>query len=132
MSSEVDRDAIVKKSAELLRSGAKMLSTQCPLCGSPLFMLKTGEVVCPLHGRVIVVEREEEAVSASLDAVLMKLEEKAAARLSLLLNQVDELGESPSPRELQLLKTVYNWLRAVRASREIRAIKSVPDEGKPR
>ncbi|BCS91728.1 hypothetical protein L3N51_00865 [Metallosphaera sp. J1] len=50
----------VKRAAELLRQGATMLSESCPLCNSPLYKLKNGEIVCPVHGRVIIARDEEE------------------------------------------------------------------------
>lgn len=37
-----------------------MLSESCPLCNSPLYKLKNGEIVCPVHGRVIIARDEEE------------------------------------------------------------------------
>ncbi|MGD2142812.1 MAG: Sjogren's syndrome/scleroderma autoantigen 1 family protein, partial [Candidatus Bathyarchaeota archaeon] len=36
----------MKSMAELLRSGATMLSRSCPECDSPLFKLKSGDIVC--------------------------------------------------------------------------------------
>jgi len=53
----------VKKMAELLKSGAAMLAETCPVegCNLPLFKLKSGEVVCPVHGRVFLVKTDEEA-----------------------------------------------------------------------
>lgn len=66
-------DEPVKKAAELLRQGAAMLSEACPICHSPLFKLKSGEVVCPVHGRVYLVRSDEEEAKVkrqvSLEAV---------------------------------------------------------------
>ena len=128
--SGVDKDLIIKKSAELLRAGAKMLSSQCPLCGSPLFQLKTGEVVCPVHGKVIIIEKEEEVIQVSLDTVLIKLEEKAMSRLTSLMNQIDDLKEKPSMNERSLLRTIKEWLDVIYASRKIRTIKEQSIEKK--
>lgn len=122
----VDRDFIIKRSAELLRAGARMLSSQCPACGSPLFQLKTGEVVCPLHGKVIVVEKEEEVVHASLDAMLIRLEEKVMGRIYSLMNGIDELKERPSVEERRLVKAIKEWLEVVYAARKIRLLKETP------
>ena len=121
--SGVDKDFIIKKSAELLRAGAKMLSSQCPVCGSPLFQLKTGEVVCPVHGKVIIIEKEEDVIQVSLDSALIKLEEKAINRLASLISQIDELREKPSINERNLLKTIKEWLEVIYASRKIRLFK---------
>lgn len=53
----------VKVMAELLKSGAVMLADTCPVegCNLPLFKLKSGEIICPRHGKVHVVKTEEEA-----------------------------------------------------------------------
>ena len=36
----------MKGMADLLRKGATMLSRSCPECGTPLFQLKSGDIVC--------------------------------------------------------------------------------------
>lgn len=38
----------MKEMAELLRKGASMLGETCPQCGTPLFRLPGGEIICPL------------------------------------------------------------------------------------
>jgi UPF0148 protein len=81
--------------AELLKSGAIMLAETCPVegCHLPLFKLKTGEVVCPVHGRVYIVKTEEEAreiyTKTYLAHVIEKLEIYALKTLENLLNAPD-------------------------------------------
>ena len=43
----------LKKIGELLRQGARMLSDACPECGTPLFQLSSGEVICPMCNRPV-------------------------------------------------------------------------------
>jgi UPF0148 protein len=43
----------MKKMADLLRNGAKMLGDSCPECGTPIFQLKSGEIICPRCQRPI-------------------------------------------------------------------------------
>ncbi|ARM75693.1 Sjogren's syndrome/scleroderma autoantigen 1 family protein [Acidianus manzaensis] len=66
-------DDSIKKAAELLRQGATMLSESCPICNSPLFKLKSGDIVCPVHGKVYLVKSDEEEAKIkrefSLDSV---------------------------------------------------------------
>ncbi|RLG83278.1 MAG: hypothetical protein DRO18_08050 [Thermoprotei archaeon] len=45
MSTKPSREELIRKMTELLRSGAIMLDQACPLCGSPLFRLRSGEGV---------------------------------------------------------------------------------------
>jgi len=81
--------------AELLKSGAIMLAETCPVegCHLPLFKLKTGEVVCPVHGRVYIVKTEEEAreiyTKTYLAHVVEKLEIYALKTLENLLKAPD-------------------------------------------
>jgi UPF0148 protein len=41
-------DISMKKMAELLRKGARMLGDSCPECNTPLFQLKSEEIICPV------------------------------------------------------------------------------------
>jgi len=52
----------IRLMAELLRSGATLTDLSCPVCASPLFRLKSGELWCAqCQKKVIVVKEEEEA-----------------------------------------------------------------------
>jgi len=97
---------IVKKMAQLMMQGATMLSETCPLDGLPLFRLRTGEVVCPLHGRVMLVSSEEEAREAEVDASVREAEYYAAGK-------VREALERGDPEQ------VLKWLEVIEASRRI-------------
>ncbi len=81
MSKEEKNEEVVKKMSDLMRSGAVMLEQACPLCGLPLFRIRSGEVVCPIHGPVKIVKSEEEAVEAVSSAVLRELEKAVARKL---------------------------------------------------
>ena len=78
---------VVKKMADLLRAGAAMLSERCPICGLPLFRLKSGEVVCPVHGRVYIVKTESEATRITVQGVLENLERVAAEEIAKALEK---------------------------------------------
>ena len=78
---------VVKKMADLLRAGAAMLSERCPICGLPLFRLKSGEVVCPVHGRVYIVKTESEATRITVQGVLENLERIAAEEIAKALEK---------------------------------------------
>lgn len=45
----------MKEMAELLRKGASMLSETCPRCGTPLFELPGGEIICPTCQRTVKI-----------------------------------------------------------------------------
>lgn len=111
-------DEATKRMAEYLKSGATMLSEECPNCHVPLFRLK-GEVLCPKCGaRVILVKSDEEMVAARTPIVLEDVEETVVMKIRELndmlkrerdLEELDQLGS--------LLST---WLDVLGKVREIR------------
>ncbi|MFH0850041.1 MAG: Sjogren's syndrome/scleroderma autoantigen 1 family protein [Candidatus Bathyarchaeota archaeon] len=67
----------MKEMGELLRKGARMMSEACPECGTPLFRLKSGEIVCPSCNRPVKMVKGDEtqeslAQQSSLEATLRK------------------------------------------------------------
>jgi len=112
---EEDREAIIKKSVELLKQGATMLPEHCPACMSPLYRLRSGEVVCPLHGRVLLVKRDEELLKASVESVLSAIEERVAAKLSSYVDAIKEASGSVEEREVA--KRLKLWLEVLEAVR---------------
>ena len=112
-----DRDEALRRMTELLRTGAVMLDLTCPICGLPLFRLKSGEIICPIHGKVHVVSSEEEARRVRVDAVIEELEELAATRLSALMRETLR-GES----EEAVLGLMVKWLDIIERCRRIRSV----------
>jgi len=45
----------IKRMAEYLRQGAKMLSINCPECNNPLFKLKSSEILCPSCQKTVII-----------------------------------------------------------------------------
>ncbi len=112
-----DRGEALKRMTELLRTGAIMLDLTCPICGLPLFRLKSGEIVCPIHGKVHVVSSEEEARRVRVDAVIEELEELAATRLSALMKEVLSGRD-----EEAVLGLMIKWLDVMERCRRIRSV----------
>ena len=81
---------VIRQMADLLRAGATMLAERCPLCGLPLFRLRSGEIVCPQHGRVFVVKSEREYRKVSAQGVLEELEELATKKISELISKLEK------------------------------------------
>jgi UPF0148 protein len=97
-------DEGVRKMAKLLSAGATMLSKSCPDCGSPLFKLKDGKMLCascgysPDHAaadkRAAPEHRAEEGGPADeLNGILK-------GKLSLM---VGALKEAKDPNEIKSL-----------------------------
>lgn len=86
---------VIKIMTQLMAQGAVMLEQTCPICGLPLFRLKNGDVVCPLHGKVYIVNSDEEAREVEIDETLRRLEYFASVRLRELMDKgdVSEAGD---------------------------------------
>ena len=97
----------MKEMAELLRSGAKMLSESCPECGTPLFQLKSEDIVCANCQRrvVIVPEGEETTVEAG-----MRLESLETTIYQKLVSLGEVLAEETEPSRIKDLSEVINSL----------------------
>lgn len=115
MSSD-DRSEVVKRMSDLMKSGAVMLEQTCPLCGLPLFRLKSGEVVCPVHGPVKIVKSEDEAVEAVTSTVLRELERVVVRKLHTYINTLlkEEGLDSSDLRDLIYLLDVLERVRRMR------------------
>jgi Uncharacterized Zn-finger containing protein len=81
--------------ANLMAQGAVMLEQTCPICGLPLFRLKNGDVVCPVHGKVYLVSSDEEAREVEIDETLRQVEYMAAVKIREYLRQgeVDQVSD---------------------------------------
>ncbi len=100
----------MKRMVQLLQQGAVMLAETCPICGLPLFRLKNGEVVCPIHGRVVIVSSDEEEREVHIDEAVKLAEYQAALRVQSAL-------ESGEPEE------VVRWLNVIEAAERIRKLR---------
>jgi len=83
----------VKRMADLLKSGATMLSDVCPECGSPLFKVK-GNIFCAKCNKPVVYARAtgpQATVSSSmlLDSVEQTVVAKIAETNELLKQEKD-------------------------------------------
>ena len=92
---------VIRQMADLLRAGATMLAERCPLCGLPLFRLRSGEIVCPQHGRVFIVKSESEYRKVSAQGVLEELEELATKKISELISKLEKGYDRDAINELR-------------------------------
>lgn len=107
----VSEEEVQKRMAALLRSGAAMLAETCPLDGYPLFRLKTGEIVCPVHGRVFVVSSESEAEEVEIDFVVSKIALYAARKA------YQSMSSNSDPDEVRA------WLSVLEAAERVRSLR---------
>jgi UPF0148 protein len=107
----------MKRMVQLLQQGAVMLAETCPICGLPLFRLKSGEVVCPVHGRVVIVSSDEEEREVHIEEAVKLAEYRAALRVQEAL----ERGEA---------EEVLRWLNVIEAAERIRGLRSQRARGR--
>ena len=104
---------VVRRMAELMMQGAVMLAETCPLDGLPLFRLKNGDIICPVHGKIILVHDEAEAENIKIDSILHATEKYAAG-------QVERLLETGPPEE------IVKWLEVIEKIENIKKLRSLP------
>ncbi|MFW9990402.1 MAG: Sjogren's syndrome/scleroderma autoantigen 1 family protein [Candidatus Odinarchaeota archaeon] len=95
----------IKKMADLLRSGNKMLNKACPVCNNPIFQNSEGLTFCPTCNREILIVDNKDNV---------KLENK------IYINKKrDEISPNRYIEILNLLKTVlYQKIEMISAKLE--------------
>ncbi len=109
----------VKKMAELLKSGATMLSETCPECGTPLFR-KGKETFCPKCNKpVVIIQSAEQETRLMADKVLEDSEQT-------LLSKVREVNlamkNETDPEKLMVYgNALSSWLSAIEKLRRLRS-----------
>ena len=102
-------DSNMKGMAELLRSGATMLSRNCPECSSPLFQLKSGEIWCANCQRRVVIVPEGEEATAEAGMELESLERALVKKISAMETT---LATEDTPAKLKEAAEVLDALLA--------------------
>lgn len=110
----MSNDQSIKKGAELLTQGATMLNESCPICHSPLFKLKNGDVVCPVHGKVYLVKSDEEEKKVKKDIVLGSTEDELINNLNYLLKKLKD-----NPEDSDIMMQIIRYLDAIERLRRI-------------
>jgi len=115
-----DSEKKLKRMADLLRSGARMLPQFCPVCGSPLFEMPSGEVWCANCEKKVVIVKEGEAETAAMKALLWpSLEESILGKLK----EIDvRIRDEEDPEELFRLGRILNTL--LEALERLRRVRS--------
>jgi len=96
MASEEDRE-YMRRMADALRSGAKMLADHCPVCSSPLFEIR-GQIWCLRCNKRVIKVRGEEDVEEALTAITLSEAIKTLTakveELNLLLRRSGDVEET--------------------------------------
>jgi len=94
--------------ADLLKSGATMLSDICPECGSPLFKVK-GDIFCARCNKPVVYARATGPQATVSPSILLESIEQT------IVNKITETNEllklEKDPEKLSLYSNlVFGWL----------------------
>ena len=108
----------IKRMADLLKSGAKMLSESCPICNTPLFEFKD-EVFCAKCNKPVAIVKglkEEEKIKAN--QTLSLLEQN-------LLKKIWEANitlqkENDFEKLFNLTEMISNWLTILEKIKRIK------------
>lgn len=115
-----DEAARMKRMVDLLRSGATMLADVCPICNSPLFKLKSGEILCPgCEKRVIFVKEGEDVAKITQIQVISELMSTANQKLMELTNMAKY--ESDVDRLYEIGRCMLTWLEIFERVKKLQA-----------
>ena len=98
----------LKRMAELLKSGATMLSQSCPECGSPLFRVRD-EIICARCNKpVVIIKATDEEGKITSGRVLDEVEQTILSKIGEINNLL--ATENDAERLLQYGKALSIWL----------------------
>jgi UPF0148 protein len=93
--------------ADLLRQGSTLTDLACPVCASPLFRLKNGDLWCGKCEKKVIVVKEGEEPKVTSSAIMDKLEMTLLAKVQAIQEKMDH---EENPEELQKLNTALSGL----------------------
>jgi len=98
----------VRRMADLLKSGATMLSDICPNCGSPLFKVK-GETFCAKCNKPVVYAKATGPQATIATSVLLESVEQTIVSKISETNELLKLEKDPE-RLSAYSNLVFGWL----------------------
>ncbi len=112
----------VRRMAELLKSGATMLSETCPECGTPLFR-KGRETFCAKCNKPVVI------IQSSADETRLKAETILESSEQILMTKIQEINlalksEKDPDKLVAYGNALSSWLSAIEKLRSLRAQES--------
>ena len=109
----------MKGMTDLLRQGATMLSRSCPECGTPLFQLKSGDIVCANCQRRVVIVPEGEEATAEAGVRLESVEKVLVEKLVSVGKAMRDEDDAEALMDLsELMDSLLGNLERLRASRK--------------
>ncbi len=109
----------VKKMAELLKSGATMLSETCPQCSTPLFR-RGKETFCPQCNKPVVIIRSlEDETRLTFDRTLETSERTLFEKIQEV--NIAMKSETDPSKLVAYGNALNNWLDSIEKLRRLRS-----------
>ncbi|MEM2118770.1 MAG: Sjogren's syndrome/scleroderma autoantigen 1 family protein [Candidatus Bathyarchaeia archaeon] len=120
MPNQNNRDAHIKRMADLLRQGATLTDLACPVCASPIFRLKTEELWCAKCEKKAVIVKEGEEAKITQAMALSTLEATLIAKVQEIQERIQN---EQNPEELQKLgATLAGLLETLEKTRKAKKL----------
>jgi len=117
---EKERD-VVKRIAQLVRAGATLTSYTCPVCGTVLVKLKTGELYCANCERTVVLVKSDEEAQQAVEVVhLREVRRIVFDKILQLGRELEKLSASEMVdhlRSMSILLDIYEKLSKIQSSK---------------
>ncbi len=98
----------IKRMADLLRQGQTLTELACPVCASPLFRLKSGDLWCARCEKKVIVVKEETELAKVTSA--LSLEALEATLLAKIQEIQEKMQHETDVEELQKLGSALSGL----------------------
>ena len=104
--------------SELLKSGATMLSKNCPECGSPLFKVEKDIICAKCNKKVVIVKATEKDDKIAEETVLSNVERTVLSKIK----EVNDAINSENDKEKLILnsQSLSIWLDILDKIRKLR------------
>jgi uncharacterized Zn finger protein (UPF0148 family) len=104
--------------SELLKSGAIMLSKNCPECGSPLFKVEKDIICAKCNKKVVIVKATEKDDKITEETVLSNVEQTVLSKIK----EVNDAINSENDKEKLILnsQSLSIWLDTLDKIRKLR------------
>lgn len=105
---KAEDELYIKRMADLLRQGSTLTELACPVCASPIFRLRNGDLWCAKCEKKVIVVKEEAELAKIRSALSLETLE------STLLAKIQEIQEKmqheTDAEELQKLNSTLSEL----------------------
>ena len=108
----------VKRMAELLKSGATMLSETCPECGTPLFRRGKETFCARCNKPVVIIQSAEDESRLMTDRVLETSEQTLLAKIQEINTALK--NETDPEKLVAYGNALSSWLSAIEKLRRLR------------